>query len=409
MPNNRPEGVKQWGFDAIIGNPPFQSQLSSRTAHDRGIAALIGQITEGRSGAYTDSAAIFLDRSLGLVCLGGAVSMLLPQSVLASRDADRIRRFAGERAWLEHLWLSSGSAFEGALVSTCAPVLRLGARAGAVTRSHTTEIVSLPDYATEPGELTERSTWAFLGSGARGVPAFQHDCSGTLSDHAGATADFRDEYYGLVGAIVEASIQLAPNHPRIVTSGLLDPALCLWGKKSTRIHKRLWNAPVVDIPALADSPSMLAWLEKRLVPKVMVATQTRTLEAFADPEGAYVPCMPVLSVFPKDPARIWHVAALICSPVLSAIALNRHAGAARSADALKVAARQLLELPAPADQDSWDKAALAFQDAQAENEPSRKHSQLRQSGQWICNAFGLSDSDVALVMPWWVDRMTKRR
>ncbi len=398
------------GFDAIVGNPPFQSQLSSRTAHDRGLAAIIAQNSEGRTGAYTDSAAIFLDQSLGLVQDGGTVALLLPQSVLASRDAERIRKAAAESAALEHLWLSDGNAFEDALVSTCAPVLRVSGRAQSVTRSHQAEITPLPDYCLQNKELLARETWAFLGSAARGVPTFDFAHSGSIQDIAHATADFRDEYYGLQGAIVESTPDLpTDNCPKLLTSGLLDPAQSLWGTRPTRIHKQSWKAPRVNTTALEANAHMLTWLQKRLVPKVMVATQTRILEVFVDSAGDFVPCMPVLTVVPTEPDRLWHVASLIGSPVATALAMDRYAGTARTGDAIKLAAKQVLELPAPQGQSEWDEAATAFECAQSAESDSVRREALSLSGKQICRAFRLTDADTERVMAWWSDRLIKRR
>jgi len=398
------------GFDAIVGNPPFQSQLSSRTAHDRGLAAIIAESSESRTGAYTDSAAIFLDQSLGMVREGGSVALLLPQSVLASRDAERIRRAAARSAALEHLWLSDGNAFKDALVSTCAPVLRVSGTTQTVTRTHQAGLTPLPDYLLEKDELCSSDTWAFLGSAARGVPVFEFVQSGLIRDIANATADFRDEYYGLRGAIVESTPKLSLDlFPKLMTSGLIDPAQSLWGARSTRIHKQSWHAPRVDSEAFVDNTHMSSWLAKRLIPKVMVATQTRILEAFGDIAGAFVPCMPVISVFPKDPDHLWHLASLIGSPVATALAMDRYAGAARTGDAIKLAAKQVLELPVPQGQSEWDEAATAFERAQDSDTDSDRLAALCQSGELMCKAFQLSDRDSELVMSWWKARLTKRR
>lgn len=398
------------GFDAIVGNPPFQSQLSSRTAHDRGLAAIIAENASSRTGAYTDSAAIFLDQSLSLVCSGGTVALLLPQSVLASRDAERIRKAATQYAALEHIWISDGNAFEDALVSTCAPVLRVSGTVQTITRTHQSEIAPLTDYRLEGTELHTRDTWAFLGSAARGVPTFEFVQKGSIRDIAHATADFRDEYYGLQGMIVESAEQFLSNrYPKLMTSGLIDPAQSLWGDRLTRIHKHSWNAPRVNVQALDADSHMTTWLEKRLVPKVMVATQTRILEAFVDSAGEYVPCMPVISVFPKNPDHLWNLASLIGSPVATALAMDRYAGAARTGDAIKLAAKQVLELPVPQGHSEWNEAAAAFAHAQGTESDTDRQTAINQSGELMCRAFRLAEDDTHRVMSWWTSRLIKRR
>jgi hypothetical protein len=108
-------------------------------------------------------------------------------------------------------------------------------------------------------------------------------------------------------------------------------------------------------------PPVAAWVAARLVPKVLVATQTKVVEAAPDPTGAHVPLTPVLSVAPFDPADVWRLAAALTSPVVSAWALRTAGGSARSADAVKLSARQVLDAPLPADAGAWAEAAAALE------------------------------------------------
>ena len=53
-----------------------------------------------------------------------------------------------------------------------------------------------------------------------------------------------------------------------------------------------------------------------MVPKVLVASQTKVIEAVVDEAGRAVPGTPVVSVEPTDPeVDVWHLAALLTSPV----------------------------------------------------------------------------------------------
>jgi hypothetical protein len=94
-----------------------------------------------------------------------------------------------------------------------------------------------------------------------------------------------------------------------------------------------------------------------LRPKVLVATQTRVVEAAADPDGRFLPLTPVLSVEPLAPADVWRVAAALTAPQVTAWALRHHGGSALSADAVKLSARQILDAPLPTDPDAWSEAA----------------------------------------------------
>ena len=86
-------------FDAVVGNPPFLNQLASSTSRN------------GRSkfggGPYADSAAEFLALAVHLARPGGRVGLVLPLSLLSTRDAAAIRDDVSRRAALRWMWWST--------------------------------------------------------------------------------------------------------------------------------------------------------------------------------------------------------------------------------------------------------------------------------------------------------------
>jgi hypothetical protein len=118
---------------------------------------------------------------------------------------------------------------------------------------------------------------------------------------------------------------------------------------------------VVDLAELEGTGGRAAqrWVARARVPKVLVATQTRVVEAAVDAAGSWVPSVPVVSVVPHDPADLWRVAAAVVSPAATAWLLGRAPGTALARGAIKVAAPDLLALPLPADRGAWDEAAAA--------------------------------------------------
>ena len=130
-----------------------------------------------------------------------------------------------------------------------------------------------------------------------------------------------------------------------MTSGLIDPAACRWGQRSTRFLKQVWQAPVVDLDAMAEDPKLAAWAARRLVPKVLLATQGKVLEAVADVEGAWLPSVPVVTVRPHDPDDLWRVLAVLLAPPVCAVAATRYAGSALNPGAIKLSAKQVAGLP----------------------------------------------------------------
>ena len=69
--------------------------------------------------------------------------------------------------------------------------------------------------------------------------------TGTLGDRVRLTANFRDQYYGLVPAVAEGG-----DGPALVTSGLVDPGRCHWGGRPVTFAKRRFHRPTVDLRRL---------------------------------------------------------------------------------------------------------------------------------------------------------------
>ena len=339
------------GFDVVVGNPPFQSQLARVTARSAVEQARLRQRYGSAVRAYTDAAWLFLVAGCELARPGGRVVLVQPQSLVGARDAAAVRARLDQRARLVDMWVDERPVFAAA-VRVCAPVLEV-----AETRSG--------DHAADVGDA--RDAWAEGFADAVGIPrvaAARAHSAGTLDDLADVIAGFRDEYYGLADLVREPTLGTSadtdPPAP-LVTSGLIDWLGCSWGSRPARFAKRSWQAPVVDLAALDRGGSHAArrWVARTRVPKLVVAAQTRVVEAAVDAAGSWVPSVPVLSVVPRDPADLWRLAAAVASPAATAWLLRRAPGTAPARGALKVAAPDLLALPLPVDRVAWDEAAAA--------------------------------------------------
>jgi hypothetical protein len=177
------------------------------------------------------------------------------------------------------------------------------------------------------------------------VPAVDVTTGSVLGDIATATADFRDQYYGLIGAVSDDG-----QGPPLVTSGLIDVGASAWGTRPARFARTTYRAPRVALDRL--SPDLREWAARRLVPKVLVATQTPVIEAVVDAHGLWLPSVPVITVMGADP---WAIAAVLSSPVASAWLAARTLGTGLSPSVLRPTARLLLTLPVP--DRPWDEAA----------------------------------------------------
>lgn len=380
-------------LDVVVGNPPFLNQLERLTALPVGVAARLDALSGGALRPYTDISAVFLQRAVSWVRSGGRVGLVQPQSLLASRDAAGVRAYLAQTCALEAMWASDVPLFD-ASVLTCAPVLRKDAPQGAVRRSHGPAFEQLPLRQVREGELS--GEWAFLLAAGLGIPEVILSAEpGRIGDLAECAADFRDQYYGLAPFVHEAAECTGSRCVPLVTSGLIDPAETWWGRRSTRFLKRPWVAPVIDLGALEVEPTLARWAAARLVPKVLVGTQGKVIEAVADVEGRWLPSVPTITVV-VPPDRLWHVLAVLLAPPVAAHAAATYAGTALNMRAIKLSARQVAALRLPVDQAAWDQGARLAERAQAEG---RQH--LAELGRVMCVAYGAGDE----VLEWWLERL----
>jgi SAM-dependent methyltransferase len=354
-------------FDLVIGNPPFLSQMASSTTR--------GGSSEWGGGPYADSAVEFLGLAADLVQPeGGRVAFVLPQSILAARDATPIRDLYDERADMYWSWWSPERSFD-AQVHACALAFRFGVRPPR-------HLCASPFRWTDV--VTSRS-------GVPPAPDLEAGADGSLGDRAWLNANFRDEYYGLVPAVGDHR-----DGPPLITSGLIDPGRSLWGERSVRFAKQTFAAPRVDLDRLDGK--MPRWARKRLVPKVLVANQTPIVEAVCDPAGEWLPGVPVVSAYPHDHGKVWLIAALLTSPAVSAWAWNHQAGTGLSATAIRLSPVLLGGLPWPADERLLGVAARAL-----------RAGDRMACGDAVHRSFGITDT--VDLTDWWsraLDRIDGR-
>lgn len=386
-------------FDVVIGNPPFLSQLASSTARTRSDADALRARFGSAIGPYTDPAAVFLlAAQRAAKPAGGTIALIEPVAVLSARDAGGVRSALLDDAALTALWVADKPVFD-ADVEVCAPVLIRGR-----DRSSTALVRG---RGFEPGPVVDApaggpASWSPLLAALQDLPVRDLASDGVLGDVAEATADFRDQYYGLAGSVVDRA---EGSLPRLVTSGLIDPAALHWGQRTCRFNKAAYRHPRVVVDQL--DPAMADWAARRLVPKVLVATQTRVLEAIVDEAGDLLPSVPVVTVTARSRSSEdrWRIGALVCSPVAALVAAHRHLGAGRNATALRLSASDLMALPLPAGRDAWSDAAAAFAAASAATDADERRLLLRASAAAMTTAFGL-DGDDALVT-WWESRLPR--
>jgi hypothetical protein len=146
-------------------------------------------------------------------------------------------------------------------------------------------------------------------------------------------------------------------------------------------------------------------------PKVVLATQSRVLEAVVDDDGRWWPSVPLVTILLRDEIddveHRWMVAAALMAPPVTAWALCVAGGTALTPTAVKLAARQVLEVPLPIDDDLWRRAAAALREAARAAPTGPDLDDLTAVGATMCDAYGLPGTTAEQVTAWWRARLER--
>ena len=387
------------GFDLVIGNPPFLSQLATKTARTTSTEAQIREQLGDSVARLADTATLFMLLGSKIAHpTRGNICLIQPMSFLSARGSSAARLQLLDRYDLTALWVCDEEVFD-ASVRVCAPLL------GRYSGSPFVDLYVGRGFRSVGNSQILGDTWSSLLASAKGVPICRVSSQGVVADLATATADFRDQYYGLRGCVIDREHASDAEFPRLLTSGLIDPAEILWGNKAAKFDKSSFQYPRVQLSQL--DLRMRQWATMRLGPKLVLATQTKVLEAAVDEEGNSLPSVPVISVRASDEADLWRLGALLTSPPVTAIAARRHLGAALSTEALKLSASDVLRLPLPENNQAWCRAGEYFREASRAREAEARRSALTDAAAAMCEAFGLVDD--ASILTWWRSRLPRLR
>ncbi|MEY3141633.1 MAG: hypothetical protein RLY21_126 [Planctomycetota bacterium] len=393
-------------FDLVVGNPPFLNQLEVATTASRARAARIRERSEGIVSGYADLSAAFLLEACRHTAPGGSVGFVMPQSFLAAADTSAMRAWIAGNTQIRALWTADEMIFEDAGVRVCALVAECAGASGArpIERAFGAGFSAIREVPC--GAITTGEPWSTLFAEARGVPEIEVEEAPLLASVAMATADFRDQFYGLRGAVVDRRDADEARYPKLISTRHVDLAHCGWGEKPVRLLFERYAAPRADRALLARDAKMAAWMRSRLVPKVLVATQTKVLEAVVDEKGEWLPVVPILTVTPRDGGEIdlWMLAAAIASPVATTEAARLAYGAALSPGAIKLSAKQLLALPLPRDREAWRESARFVREASKARDAHARGEALQRFAEASCRAHRLDGAAARRVLAFWSAR-----
>ena len=388
-----------WGerVDAVTGNPPFGAQLKGATVRDRADQERLASTLGIGALGYADTSALFLLRSVDLVRPAGRVALILPTSVAAARSARTVRAALAGSARITDLWIADGDVGFDAAVAVWAPILQTGSPMPGhvrVARSHGASVEPLDTVEVTLGP----SSWAPLLRHGRHIDLGRRSATPeeSIASVASLSAGFRRHFYGLIPFVRDdPSAQL--DGPMLVTTGAIDP-FHHRTDRTVRFAGRSFARPIVDLDA-ADDGAIADWVRSLMVPKVLIASQGRVLEVIVDADGSLIGSTPVIALVPKVDIDVWHLAAVVSSPLASLRLHLEAGGTGMDGRGCRVTTGFVGGLGLPGDRAAWDEAADAARratSASARADETTWSEQLDRLG-----AAALGRSDAGEVLSWW--------
>jgi hypothetical protein len=283
-----PEVFARGGFDAVVGNPPFVNAIEGDISPET--KRRLAESKELRGTA--DLAFHFVRLAHRLAAQNGTVGFVLPKTFLNAEAACGLReRLLRERPPTMIHVPRRAVYFPGASAYTCLLALG-GERPCSISEDETPETASW-----RQGEIADSNWWRsvqiVLGN-MEGLPPgeFVPLCKRFEAVASLTTAEaYAIKRYLRDGANVQG--------PKFVTTGLIDPNDCKWGREACRYLGAIYQHPRI-VPD-ADLPrSLLIRLEKAARPKLLVAGLCNRIEAFLDTRGEYFGAVSTFTIYHPD-------------------------------------------------------------------------------------------------------------
>jgi hypothetical protein len=296
-----PPSVLHGEFDVVIGNPPFANAIEKQA--DRAL----GQAKELRSAAFADLggtadlAYYFLVRSHELAVADGAVGLVMPRAFLSTRSCQSLRgRLVSDRPPTLLFAPASPYLFPPANIFVAAVVLRRTSLSGG--QSCWGGIDRL-----EPVVITGDNWWHAMTHSLGLTASSPARVSGKrLGDQFEIIASMTTGIaYDLSPFVREARSEEIANRSidgpiRLVTTGLIEPGTCEWGKRTCRYLKQDYQHPVIESSADSLPAVVRQRLKKVARPKVLVAGLSTRVEAFLDEQGIHAGAVSTYSLFDRN-------------------------------------------------------------------------------------------------------------
>jgi hypothetical protein len=277
----------------VVANPPFVGVV------ERGFdAAGVHAGGAYRVGGTANLAAVFWDAIDAFVGDRGGCTILMPRNLLVSEATRALRASTAEA--VSSVWLpASARLFTGADVFVCVLSVDHGRDPHAqplVWRDRGSKSAPAPPDAEQGVRVPAFAGpdwWAAI-CGVSSLPRL--NVPEWVEVRAGMTTG---DAYMVRDYIAEEPASSPSGFPRLLTTGLIDPGVVLWGDATCRYLKGKWQRPVVRAPA--DSP---LWLERIVArsrrPKLIIAGLSSGWELFFDRHGEYAASVGTWTILDRE-------------------------------------------------------------------------------------------------------------
>lgn len=279
--------VKRGGFDAFIGNPPFINAIEGNISLS--MKAWLKVLSFDLSGT-ADLSFYFLAQADYFTRNTGSVGLILPRPFLNSRAATALRQRVQETRPPVLLYSPEApSHFAAANVKVALVVL-----------ANSRVCVGGTDQDLRRIKIDSENWWSCIIQGVDATTSANGIGMSRLCDVFEVGASMTTQLAYEVREYLEDRSDC--DWMRLVTTGLIDPFECLWGKYTCRYLKSDYQYPVIRLSA--DMPKgLLKRIELSKRPKVLIAGVAGPggkLEAFVDAKGIFCGAVSTYTVTHPD-------------------------------------------------------------------------------------------------------------
>jgi methylase of polypeptide subunit release factors len=278
------------GFDVLVGNPPFVNVIRGGIPD-----AVKKRLAVGPShlGGTADLAFHFVSLAHRLTRPGGRIGLVQPKTFLNAESAGELREILRRQRPPSRIYVPRRATF---FPNTGAYVCLLVLGGGSTCSVSDDEC---PQHASwTSGQIADGNWWRSTQAILRKLNARPACSAVRLGERFEVQASMTagDAYQ------IKAALQDNARGPglKLITTGLIDPFACKWGRVECRYLGRLYTYPRVSrrqgLPSALDRR-----LRKAARPKLLIAGLCNRLEAYLDAAGQCVGAVSTFSVFhPAD-------------------------------------------------------------------------------------------------------------